>query len=357
DIGTKKVINDHSTIGLVVTCDGTIGEIGRDSYISAERKCIEELKAIKKPFVIILNSADPTSQAAGDLARELESTYNVPVALVNCLLLDEEDIKKILEMILCEFPIRELSFDLPGWLNVLPDDHPLRAGLLASIVDACRSISKIKDVKDAFNSLGSEVKKSEAAIIQLSSGCGEIVISLSDGLFYRILGEMTGLEIVDESDLAEAVFTLSEAKKSYDKVSQALKEVEESGYGIVTPTIDDMTLEEPEIVRQTGGYGVKLKASAPSYHIIKANIETEVSPIVGTAQQSEELVKFLLNEFEEDPKKIWESNMFGKSLYELVGEGLNAKLTHMPEDAQKKLSRALERIINEGTGGMICILL
>ena len=355
--GTRRVINDHSTIGIVVTTDGTIGEIGRESYVAAERRAIEELKAINKPFVVVLNSADPTSDSAASLASEIESRYSVPVALVNCLTLDEEDIKKILELILFEFPVREISFDVPAWLSVLPQDHPLRTKIMGGIIGACESVERVGEVKSAFEALSDDTQTASVDSLSLGDGCGVVSVKLADGLFYRILGELTEQPITDERSLAETVSELSKAKKAYDRIADALHEAEQNGYGIVAPTIDDMTLEEPEIVRQSGGYGVRLKASAPSYHFIRANVETEVSPIVGTVQQSEELVKFLLHEFEEDPKKIWESNMFGKPLCELVGEGLTSKLAHMPADARDKLAQTLRKVINEGSGGMICILL
>lgn len=357
ETGTRRVINDHSTIGLVVTTDGTIGEIGRENYVAAERTAIEELKAINKPFAIVLNSAEPSSASAVKLAHELETKYSVPVALVNCLALDENDIKKILEMILFEFPVRELSFDAPDWLNVLDKTHPLRVGFMNAVLSACNDIRKVSDVANAFAAASDDERSFSVESLKLGSGSGEVRLTLPDGTFYRVLGELTDCDISDEGSLTRTVTSLAQAKRAYDRVSAALAQVNETGYGIVTPTLEDMTLEEPEIVRQSGGYGVKLKASAPSIHMIKANIETEVSPIVGTAQQSEELVQFLLKEFEEDPKKIWESNMFGKSLYDLVGEGLNAKLAHMPLDAREKLSHTLARVINEGSGGLICILL
>lgn len=359
EIGTKKVINDHSTIGFLVTTDGTIGEIPRENYIEAEERVVKELKQINKPFVMILNSSVPEAEESIALAYELEEKYRVPVALVNCLDLTDEDIKNIIEMVLFEFPIKEVGITIPSWINALDENHWLYKSINQSIFDIAEKISKIGEVKNAFNDLnGNEnILSSKINSMNLGEGTANLEIRLTEGLFYRILGDSTGFDIKDEQALIKLMSELAVVKKEYDKISGALKEVSELGYGIVTPDIDDLMLEEPEIVKQAGGYGVKLRASAPSIHMIRANIETEVSPIVGTEKQSEELVKFLLHEFEEDPKKIWESNMFGKSLHELVNEGLHTKLSHMPQDAREKLAETLERIINEGSGGLICIIL
>jgi len=359
EIGTKKVINDHSTIGFLVTTDGTIGEIPRENYVAAEERVVNELKQINKPFVIILNSSIPESDETIALAYELEAKYRVPVALVNCLDLSDEDIKNIIELVLFEFPIKEIAITMPSWLNALDENHWLYKSINQSIFDCAEKIDKVGEIKNAFNCLNDNenILNSKIDSINLGEGTAHLEIKLIDGLFYKILGDQTGFDITDEQALIRLMSELAVIKKEYTKIELALKDVNEFGYGIVTPDIDDLTLEEPEIVKQVGGYGVKLRASAPSIHMIKANIETEVSPIVGTEKQSEELVRFLLHEFEEDPRKIWESNMFGKSLHELVNEGLHTKLAHMPIDAREKLSETLERVINEGSGGLICIIL
>ena len=359
EIGTKKVINDHSTIGFLVTTDGTIGEIPRANYLEAEERVVRELKNINKPFVIILNSSVPDSDESVALAYELEEKYKAPVALVDCLDLTDEDIKNIIELVLFEFPVKEIEVSMPSWIDALEEQHWLYKSVNQSIIDCATGIEKVGEIRDAFKSLNENDNILNAKIdaINLGEGTAHLEIKLIEGLFYKILGDSTGFEIPDEQALIKLMGELSAIKKEYAKIEAALREVNEFGYGIVTPDIDDLTLEEPEIVKQSGGYGVKLRASAPSIHMIKANIETEVSPIVGTEKQSEELVKFLLHEFEEDPKKIWESNMFGKSLHELVNEGLHTKLAHMPLDAREKLSETLERIINEGSGGLICIIL
>ncbi|MDD4164838.1 MAG: stage IV sporulation protein A [Eubacteriales bacterium] len=359
ELGTKKVINDHSTIGLLVTTDGTIGDIPRESYISAERRVVEELKAINKPFIVVLNCLHPQSVQSQALANELEQQYDVPVIPLNCLEMSDTDIKEILKNVLYEFPIAEIKVAMPSWVEVLEDENQLKQDLYNEISRCAGKLSRVGEVKDAFDSFSLEENGIKARLdsLNLGDGSAKVEIKIPDKIFYAVLGEKSGFDISDEQSLFRIMNDLSKVKKSYDKVSAAIEQVNEVGYGIVSPTIEDLTLEEPEIVKQPGGYGVKLKASAPSIHMIKANIETEVSPMVGTERQSEELVRFLLKEFEEDPKKIWESNMFGKTLHELVGEGLNNKLAHMPNDARVKFSETLQKIINEGSGGLICILL
>ncbi len=357
--GTHRVICDHSTIGMVITSDGTIGEISRDSYVGAEERVIRELKEIGKPFAVILNSAKPNSDEAMDLGHELERKYGVPVALVSCPELDSEDINHILEMVLNEFPIAEVRVELPLWTKSLPENHHILSSISDGIRACAEKVDKIGSLKDAFEALSDNeyIEKATLNTIDLGTGKATIGIDLADDLFYVTLGELSGFDIKDESELLPLLCSLSEVKRKYDKVAEALSDAEERGYGIVMPDVSELRLEEPEIIRKQNGYGVKLCASAQSIHMIRANIETEINPMVGSEQQSEDLVKYLLHEFEESPASIWESNIFGKSLYELVNEGLHSKLEHMPDDARTKLSETLERIINEGSGGLICILL
>ncbi|MCI5512497.1 MAG: stage IV sporulation protein A [Clostridia bacterium] len=359
EMGTHKVITEHSTIGMLVTTDGTIGDIPRESYVEAEERVVRELRQIGKPFAVILNSAKPGSEAAVTLAYELESKYKAPVALVSCIDLDAEDIRHILELVLHEFPVSEIRVSMPAWTNALDDTHKIKQSVMNSVKDCAGIVTKAGDVKDAFKGLSDNEYIKTAAVKNLDLGTGraQIGIELNDGLYYDVMSELTGFEIKDESGLIELMKQLSVVKKEYDKVSEALEAANTSGYGIVMPSISDLHLEEPEIVKQNGSYGVRLRASAQSIHMIRANIETEISPIVGTEQQSEDLVRYMLNEFEEDPVKIWESNMFGKTLYELVNEGLHTKLEHMPDESREKLSETLERIINEGSNGLICIIL
>ena len=359
EIGTEKVINEHSTIGLVVTTDGSIGEIERADYIQAEERSISELKAISKPFVVLLNCRNPYSDEAKSLSAELTEKYSVPVIAVNCMEMNETEIKEILTQILFEFPVKEISIDLPRWLTALPTDHWLKSKIFSAVGDTARSISHVRDAALLVDDMNDCEYISNAGIGQMKLGEGSILINaaLERNLFYKIIAEQTGLDIDNEQELLVSIRELSESKKEYDKIKNALDEVEATGYGIVMPSLDQLSLDEPEIVRQGGRYGVRLSATAPSIHMMKTNITTEVAPIVGSESQSEELVKFLLDEFQEDPKKIWESNIFGKSLNELVNEGLRNKLLHMPTEARMKFQETLERVINEGCNGLICIII
>ncbi len=359
EIGTQKVIKEHSTIGILVTTDASIGELERKDYEVVERRVVNELKEQNKPFVIVLNSAFPESDEAIEMANNMEKEYEVPVALVNCLELDEADIRKILEMCLFEFPVCEIRASFPKWVGALDNEHLLKKHIVDGITEKCMCINRISDINECFADVSEEQfgTSLEVKSIDLGTGRANIDVVAPDGLFYKILGDETGFEINDEEELVRTMSSLALIKRKYDKFESALKQVEDTGYGIVTPSVEDLTLEEPEIVKQAGGYGVKLRASAPSIHLMKANIKAEVSPIVGSEKQSEDVVKFLLKEFEEDPTKIWESNMFGKTLYELVNEGLNSKLAHMPYEARMKLCDTLQRIINDGSNGLICILL
>ncbi len=359
EMGTEKVIQEHSTIGMLITSDGSIGEISRESYVPAEERIVKELKEIGKPFAMILNTADPSSESAVSLAYELEEKYGVPVALVSCIDLNAEDIRRILEMVLYEFPVTELSVQLPTWMNALDHNHRIKSTIRQSVCLCADRIHKAGDVKAAITELENNeyVKGYSLDDIDLGTGIVSVSLTFDEALYYTVISELTGFNIPNESSLIAILKDLAVNKAQFDRVAEALTMAEEKGYGIVMPTIDELHLEEPKIIKQSGGYGVKLSASAQSIHLIRANIETEVNPIVGTEQQSEELIKYLLREFEEDPTRIWESNVFGKSLYELVNEGLHTKLAHMPEESRTKLSETLERIINEGSGGLICIIL
>ena len=359
EMGTEKVIREHSTIGMLITTDGTIGEISRESYVPAEERIVGELKELGKPFAMILNSADPTRESSIALAYELEAKYNVPVALVSCIDLDAEDIRHILELVLYEFPVSELNFTVPNWISALEPDHEIAASVISEIRNCAEKIRKTGDIKEALGTLDNcdYIEKYTIDEIDLGTGKASVTLCFNDALYYDVLSGMTGFEIPDEQEMIRLLCEYSKMKTKYERVAEALEMAEEKGYGIVMPGIDELSLNEPEIVKQSGAYGVKLSASAKSIHMIRANIETEINPIVGTEAQSAELIKYLLREFEEDPSKIWESNVFGKSLYELVGEGLHSKLDHMSEESRTKLSETLERIINEGSGGLICIIL
>ena len=359
EMGTHKVITEHATIGMLVTTDGSIGEIPREAYVDAEERVVRELKELGKPFAVILNSIHPEAEASRELALELESRYGVPVALVSCLDLDAEDIRQILGLVLEEFPVAEISLQMPAWTTALEENHRIRASVRGSLCKCAEGIKHMGDVKKAFAEMAENEYVSQIRTEKLDLGTGRAVLNLSlrDGLYYDVISELTGFQIQNEQDLIRQMKELAAVKEKYDKVAEALEQVEANGYGIVMPDVEDLRLEEPKIVKQAGGYGVKLRAAAQSVHMIRANIETEINPIVGTEQQSEDLVRYMLKEFEEDPKSIWASNLFGKSLYELVNEGLHTKLEHMPEESRLKLSETLERIINEGSNGLICILL
>ena len=359
EIGTRKVIAEHSTIGIVVTTDGTITDIDREDYVQAERRVIGELKELGKPFVVLLNSAQPRSSQTQQLRMQLEEEHGVTCLAVNCLELDHADITDIIRDVLYEFPIKELDVFLPPWVDALEQEHPIRQALYSSIRESAGSLCRIRDVTGAVDIIAACEQVSAARVDSINLGTGVAVASLElpRTLFYQTLSQQSGFNIGDDGDLVGLLTQLARVKTEYDKVAQALHEVEETGYGIVVPSPDSLVLEEPEIVRQGGRYGVRLKASAPSIHMIRADIETEVSPIVGTEKQSEEMVRYLLEQFEGDTKKIWQSNIFGRSFHELVGEDLNTKLKRMPDDARAKLRETLQRIINEGSGGLICIIL
>ena len=359
EIGTKKVIEEHSTIGILVTTDGSITDIPREDYIKAEERVVSELKALNKPFIILLNSAEPNSTYTRELAQNLSEKYKTTVMPINCEYLSLEDINNIFSNVLYEFPTNQIKIKFPKWMDGLDFSHPLKTELFKEIKEALEDISVLKDVSTCCGKIKETDIISNTTItdMQLGSGNVTIEITLKDELFYKVLSEITGVEVTNEGDLFRIISELASIKKKYDKVSYALDEVERKGYGIVTPSIDDLILEEPEMVKQGSRFGVKLKATAPSIHMIKTNVHTEVSPIVGSEKQSEELVNYLLSGFENDPKKIWDSNIFGRSLHELVNEGLQAKLAKMPEEAQIKLQETLERIVNEGSGGLICIIL
>ena len=359
EIGTKKVIEEHSTIGILVTTDGSITDIPREDYVQAEERVVKELKELNKPFVIVLNSDDPFSDYTKNLAVELEEKYQTSVIPTDCSRLDMEDINDIFGKILYEFPIEKMNINFPKWVDGLSDSHWLKEELYNEIKEAFSNIRILKQVNNGVNLLQNTkiINKTVVEEIKLGEGTINISISLYDELFYKVLTEISGVEISNEGDLFFTITNLAETKKEYDKIANALEEVKATGYGIVTPSIDELILDEPEIIKQGTRFGVKLRARAPSIHLIKAEIETEVSPIVGSEKQSEDLVNYLLSNFEDDPAKIWESNIFGRSLHELVNEGLQTKLAKMPVDAQAKLQETLERIVNEGSGGLICIIL
>ena len=359
EIGTKKVIEEHSTIGILITTDGSITDIPREDYIKAEERVVSELKAINKPFIVLLNSEHPNAPETQALANSLCKKYSSTVIPINCVELNMNDLTNIFSKILYEFPVSQINFKFPAWVNGLDMSHPLKQELYTEIQNAFSNVNLLREVSQCSKTIEqtSIITKTNVDNIMLGNGGVNVSITLKENLFYQVLTEMTGVQVNNEADLFSIISDLSITQKKYSKIATALAEVDAKGYGIVTPTMDELILDEPQMVKQGSRFGIKLKATAPSLHIIKANIETEVSPIVGSEKQSEELVNYLLSEFESDPKKIWDSNIFGKSVHSLVNEGLQAKLSKMPEEAQMKLQETLERIVNEGSGGLICIIL
>ncbi len=359
ELGTKKVIVEHSTVGIIVTTDGTITDIPREAYTAAEERVVNELKELNKPFIMLMNCQNPNDTYSIQMANDLSAKYGATVIPINCLELNLDDINLVFSKLLYEFMIERVEVKFPRWIDGLDINNELKVNLFDAVKKSFSNTRRLKDVSENYLKLQEceEIKKSTIEEINLGTGVVTVNAELNDSLFYNVLTNITGVEIKNEGELFSCISAFSKIKKDYDKMAYAIHEVNEKGYGIVTPGIEDLILEEPEIVKQGSKYGVKLKAKAPSIHMIRINTETEVSPIVGSEKQSEDLVKYLLSEFENDPKQIWESNIFGKSLHELVNEGLQNKLAKMPEEAQGKLQETLQRIVNEGSGGLICIIL
>lgn len=359
EIGTKKVITEHSTIGLVITTDGSISSIPRDEYQEAEQRVIDELRALDKPFVVLMNSAQPQMPSTIALCKDLAEEYGVPVIPVNCLELTEQEVNDILSDILYQFPVSQVGIHFPSWINNLEKDNYLRSSLFETIKSNVSQLSSIRSIKGFAGAISQNeyVESVSVSSLDLSNGCADIKLYVDNTYFYQILSESCHLEIKDEKDLMSNFVSLVAMRNEYERFSKALADVEETGYGIVMPEMNQLSLSEPEIMKQGGRYGVRLKAEAPSIHMIRCNTFTEVAPIVGSESQSQELVMYLLKEFEENPSDIWNTNLFGKSLHELVSEGLNNKLYRMPVDARNKFRETIERVINEGCNGLICIIL
>lgn len=359
EIGTRKVIQEHSTVGIVITTDGTITDIPREDYLEPEERVIRELQELGKPFIVLVNSAQPHASRATAIARDIESRFGVRCLPVNCLELGEEAITDIIKSILYEFPLREMRVFLPAWVDALPMDHPIKQAVYGVIRSGGDQMGHIREVEPVVRAMGEEENISLARVlaIDLGRGVASAEVQLPRELFYQTLSTQSGFQVSDDGDLMDLLTALAKVKSSYDKVSSALQNVYETGYGIVMPTMDELRLEEPEVMRQGGRYGIRLKASAPSVHMFKVDIESTVSPIVGNEKQSEDMVNYLMEKFAADPAKIWESNIFGRSFHELVNEDLQAKLYRMPMDARLKFQETLQRIVNEGSGGLICIIL
>jgi len=357
--GTYKVIAEHSSIGIVVTTDGSIGEIPRENYTAAEARTISELKAIGKPFVVLLNSTDPKSEKCAALARTLAQQYDVRCLPVDCMKMSEEDIALILSCVLEEFPLKAVGVFLPDWLEALPEENALKSGLFRLIEEAADGLRRIKDSRAMAQRLQEQEQVESAQISKKDLGTGTVAlkIQLPRRLYYQSISEQTGLDIENDRDLISTLSEMSAVKADYESLRTALADVREKGYGVVMPNAAQMTLEEPQIVRQGGKYSVKLKANAPAIHMIMTDIETEVTPAIGGEGASEDIINFLLQGFDGDVNRIWQSNIFGKSLNDIAEEGLTAKIEALPENVKEKMRETLERILNEGSGGLICILL
>ena len=358
EIGTKKVITEHSTIGLVITTDGSVTDLERDNYTEAESRVIEELKELEKPFLVILNTNRPNDTATRALANDMETQYNVPVLPMDCAQLTYEDVYGILQEVLYEFPVKEVNILLPKWIEELEEEHWLHEKFNHAVQEVTQDIRRLRDIDGAIQLLSEEpfIENVILENMDLGSGVAIIDISAKHSLFFEVTQELTGFTIEGDHHILRLMRDLAAAKQEYDKLASALSDAKESGYGIVTPQIDEMILEEPEIIKNGNRFGVRLKASAPSLHIIRTDVEAEIAPILGTEKQSEELIQYLMKEFEGEPDRIWRTNLFGKSLNSLVREGIQNKLADMPENAQIKIRDTLTKIVNDGNGGLICII-
>lgn len=359
EIGTKKVIKEYSTIGVVVTTDGSIGEISRNSYVSAENKVIKELKLLKKPFVILLNSKNPDKDETLKLASDLENKHGVPVIAINVMEITADDISSIMESVLLQFPMNAININIPNWMRALPAESSFITEIIDRLKIASDGVELMRDfylLSDVFSE-SEKISGIELTELKLGEGNAEFFIKVKDGVYYQVLSDECGETIEDDYALMKYIKSFSKEKNKFAKIKSALIDAEEKGYGVVLPSVDEMNLEEPILVKQGGRYGVKLKASAPSLHIMKVDVSTEVAPTVGTEKQGEDLINYIMNKFEDNPQGIWETNMFGKSLHDLVNEGLTGKLVSMPKETQNKMRKTLTKIINENRGGIICILL
>ena len=359
ELGTRKVISEHSTLGLVVLTDGSVTDIARDDYLEAEERVIAELKELEKPFIVVLNSDQPHSPQTTALAEALEDKYGVKVVPLDCLRMTQDDILGLMREALFEFPVREINFRFPRWIEELPQDHWLRQEFEQAAYESVNLVERLRDVASSMEYLAAAEALDSALLERMDMGTGTIDVELGAdrSLFYQVLADMTGLDVEGDHHLIRLMHDLSVAKREYDKLSSALMEVRETGYGIVSPSVDDITFEHPELIKQGRHFGIKLTASAPSIHLIRANIMTEVTPLVGTEKQGEELVQSLSEEFQADPDALWNRDFLGRSLQDLVKEGIQAKLNRMPDNAREKLQETLSKIINEGSGGLICIIL
>lgn len=358
ELGTRKVITDHSTIGLVITTDGSFGEIRRPSYLPAEEKTVRELKSLGKPFLILLNSMRPYSEETKALAERMTEQYGVQVIPVNCEQLKAEDIRGILEQILLEFPVTEVDFSIPRWMEILPRDHWLKAAVIQAARDMMKKTVHMRDVPRSFSAeQGDAIRKIRISSMKMDDGSVQAAVEVDDSHYYRILSEYVGLEIGGEYQLMQTLRELASRQREYEKMAAAVSQVRMKGYGVVTPSREEIVLDEPQVVRHGNKYGVKMRAQAPSINLIKAQIETEIAPIVGSEQQAEDLIRYIRENAGQGEDGIWNTNIFGKSIAQIVDDGIQAKISQMTEDCQLKLQDTLQKIINDSNGGMICIII
>lgn len=359
ELGTRKVMEEHSSVGIVLTTDGTITDIAREDYQQAEARAIADMQKTGKPFVVVVNTQDPKKGKAEALCAQIRAEYGVQALVMDCMHMQTQEIARLLEAVMYAFPVGELRFFLPSWIRALPDTHPIKTELYAAMLERAQAPGSLSEVEAVMQTLQELSTVDAFRVRQIDPGTGTVTceLHLPQTLFYEELSRQAGVEISDDEALMQMLHELAQTKKQYDKVHTALEQVKATGYGIVMPGADELRLEKPEIVKKNGNYAVRLRASAPSIHMMRAQIETEISPMVGGEQESQQLIEYLRREYEEDTDKLWQSNIFGKSLYELVSEGVTAKIMRMPDEARQKLTRTLGRMINENTGGMICILL
>lgn len=358
EIGTQKVIKDHSTIGIVVTTDGSIGELPREAYVAAEDKTVDELKKIGKPYIIILNTQKPYSAEAKELAEALSEKHGVITLPLNCEQLRKEDVYNILENVLMEFPVSEISFNIPKWLEILPAEHWLKAAAVKTAKAILDKVILMKDVEDSIGGQYDEsIEKLRISSFGLSDGTVNIDMIISNGFYYQILSEYSGLDIDCEYRLMNCLKEYSQMRYSYSQMEDAVNQVRQKGYGVVMPGKDEIKLDEPSVIKHGNKFGVKMRAEAPSINLIRATIETEIAPIVGSEQQAEDLIKYIRETSQGSDGGIWETNIFGKSIEQIVMDGIQAKVSQMTDECQVKLQDTLQKIINDSNGGMICIII
>lgn len=357
EIGTKKVINDHSTIGIVVTTDGSFGELPRENYVQPEEKTVSELKKLQKPFIMLLNSSRPYSDETVQLAEELTQRHGVTVMPVNCEQLKMDDINRIMEQVLYEFPISVIEFYMPKWVEMLPEQHQMKQDIAQRARELLQSLSVLKDVVKAPVDMESEyIRRCKIDKIEMDTGCVKLMLDVDDAFYYEMLSDMLGQEVAGEYQLLAAMRQLADMKREYIKVLSALEAVRQKGYGVVTPDREEIMLAEPEVIRHGNKYGVKIKAESPSIHMIKANIESEIAPIVGSEQQAKDLIRYI-NEESSKQDGIWETNIFGKTIEQLVNDGITSKISMIGDESQLKLQETMQKIVNDSNGGLVCIII